>query len=154
MKFICPLIVVEDIERSRKFYETLLGQRVKLDFGENITFEGDFSIHLNSHYQDLIEGREIQTGGNGFELYFESDRIDQMTKRLEAAGVALVHPMREQPWRQKVIRFYDPDNHIIELGESMQALSYRLYDEGKGLEEISALLQLPVDAIRDFIESR
>ena len=48
LKFICPLIVVEDIERSRAFYEQLLGQRVMFDFGQDVQFEGDFSIHLKS----------------------------------------------------------------------------------------------------------
>ena len=45
MRYICPLIVVSDIKRSRQFYESLLGQKVKYDFGENVQFEGDFSIH-------------------------------------------------------------------------------------------------------------
>jgi catechol 2,3-dioxygenase-like lactoylglutathione lyase family enzyme len=45
MKYICPLIVVKDIAESRHFYENILGQKVKYDFGENVTFEGDFSIH-------------------------------------------------------------------------------------------------------------
>lgn len=31
MKYICPLIVVEDIERSGLFYEKILGQTVKMD---------------------------------------------------------------------------------------------------------------------------
>ena len=50
MKYICPLIVVKDIEASRNFYENVLGQKLKYDFGENITYEGDFSIHLEEHY--------------------------------------------------------------------------------------------------------
>jgi hypothetical protein len=35
--------------------------------------------------------------------------------------VEYVHPLREQPWRQRVVRFYDPDHHIIEVGESFLA---------------------------------
>ncbi len=50
MKFICSLIVVEDIERSRYLYESILGQSVKTDFGENVTFHGDFAIR-----QQLVE---------------------------------------------------------------------------------------------------
>lgn len=45
MKFMCPLVVVKDINRSRDFYENVLGQRVKYDYGENITFHGDFALH-------------------------------------------------------------------------------------------------------------
>ncbi len=45
MKFICSLIVVEDVQKSKFLYEQILGQIVKMDFGENITFNGDFVIH-------------------------------------------------------------------------------------------------------------
>jgi len=33
IKFKCPLIVVEDIDVSRTFYENVLNQTVKYDFG-------------------------------------------------------------------------------------------------------------------------
>ena len=71
MKYICPLITVSDIKLSRDFYEKLLKQKVKYDFGENVTFYGDFAIHLQSHFKELIDNREIRQGGNNFELYFE-----------------------------------------------------------------------------------
>jgi len=29
--------------------------------------------------------------------------------------ILFVHELREQPWRQKVARFYDPDKNIIEI---------------------------------------
>jgi catechol 2,3-dioxygenase-like lactoylglutathione lyase family enzyme len=69
VKFICPLITVSDIEKSRDFYENILGQKVKFDFGENITFHGDFAIHLISHFKELIDNKEVIHGGNDFELY-------------------------------------------------------------------------------------
>ena len=75
MKYVCPLIVVNDIEISRRFYEEVLNQQVKYDYGENVTFEGDFAIHLKSHYQGLIGNKEIIPYSNGFELYFEHDDL-------------------------------------------------------------------------------
>jgi catechol 2,3-dioxygenase-like lactoylglutathione lyase family enzyme len=122
MKFICPLIAVKDIKTSREFYEKLLDQKVKFDFGENITFEGDFAIHLMSHFSNLIDNQEIKCGGNNFELYFEYDDVDKIVLKLKSASVVFVHEVREQPWRQKVVRFYDPDLNIIEIGESMEFL--------------------------------
>lgn len=50
MKFICSLITVSDIKRSRNFYENLLNQKVKYDLGENITFNGDFAIHSQNTF--------------------------------------------------------------------------------------------------------
>lgn len=148
MKFICPLVVVEDIARSRKFYEVVLGQRVKFDFGENVTFEGDFAIHLRSHFQQLIDGKPIQLGGNGYELYFEEDRVDEFAQKLKQHSVTFVHEVREQPWRQKVVRFYDPDGHIIEVGESMEYLSYRLHQEGMSVEAIAKATGLPKEFVK------
>lgn len=52
MRFTCSLITVEDINRSREFYEKLLQQKVNYDFDENIVFEGGFALHLKSHFQD------------------------------------------------------------------------------------------------------
>jgi len=117
MKFICALITVEDIERSKAFYQDVLNQKIKFDFGENVFFEGDFAIHLKSHFQNLIEGKEIKSYSNAFELYFETDFLDDIEKKLLENSVEFIHKIREQPWKQKVLRFYDPDGNIIEIGE-------------------------------------
>jgi catechol 2,3-dioxygenase-like lactoylglutathione lyase family enzyme len=142
MKYICPLITVSDIKRSRDFYENLLNQKVKFDFGENITFHGDFAIHLQSHFKELIDNKEIRQGGNNFELYFEYDNVEQIVKLLMENNISFVHGIREQPWRQKVVRFYDPDKNIIEIGESMEYLAFRLKIEGLSIEQISKITNM------------
>lgn len=152
MKFICPLVVVEDIARSRKFYEEVLGQRVKFDFGENVTFEGDFAIHLRSHYQQLIDGKPIQLGGNSTELYFEENKVEEFALKIKQHSVTLVHEVREQPWRQKVVRFYDPDGHIIEVGESLAYLCFRLNSEGISVAEIAKTIGIPEEFVTMSIE--
>lgn len=38
MKFKCPLIVIKNIDVARSFYENILDQKVKCDFGENVVF--------------------------------------------------------------------------------------------------------------------
>jgi catechol 2,3-dioxygenase-like lactoylglutathione lyase family enzyme len=152
MKFICPLITVSDIEKSRSFYESILGQKVKFDLGENITFHGDFAIHLKSHFKELIDNKEIIHGGNDFELYFEYDNVEEIERILKNNNVLFVHEIREQPWKQKVIRFYDPDKHIIEIGESMEFLSFRLNKEGMSIEQISKATDLPIDFVNRSIE--
>jgi len=152
MKYICSLITVSDIKRSRDFYENLLNQKVKFDFGENITFHGDFAIHLQSHFKDLIDNKEIRQGGNNFELYFEYDNVEQIVKLLMDKNISFVHAIREQPWRQKVVRFYDPDKNIIEIGESMEYLSFRLKNEGLSIEQISKITNMSIDFVINSIE--
>ena len=153
MKYICPLLVVSDMKRSRAFYEGLLGQKVKADFGENVTYEGDFAIHLESHYCGLIDGKAITQGGNTFELYFEDDELEEKAEKLAGEGVEFVHPLREQPWRQKVLRIYDPDGHIIEVGESFERLCFRLKEEGKSVEEIMQITYMPEAFVRQAIHT-
>lgn len=143
MKFVCALAVVDDINRSRRFYENIMKQEVRYDFGENVVFKGDFAIHLKSHFSDLIDGKPIAAGGNNFELYFEYDDVESFAGELQKSGIVFVHEVREQPWRQKVVRFYDPDHNIIEVGESMEYLSFRLSREGKSVEEISQITSMP-----------
>ena len=153
MKYVCPLIVVESIEISRKFYESTLGLEVIYDFGENVTFRGDFAIHLKSHYSNLIQGREIMPAGNNFELYFEHDELEQLQENLKSQGVSVVHEIREEPWRQRVMRVTDPDGYIVEIGEPLPLLCYRLRTEGLSTEEISRCTYLPPEAVEQFIQS-
>jgi catechol 2,3-dioxygenase-like lactoylglutathione lyase family enzyme len=150
MKYICPLLVVSNLKRSRDFYERLLRQKVKADFGENLTFEGDFSLHLKEHYSSLIENKEISFGVNNAELYFEYDDVDGIAAELSANKVEFVHPAQEQPWRQKVVRIYDPDRHIIEIGESMENLCLRLLREGKTEEEVSRITYMPMEFVQSI----
>jgi catechol 2,3-dioxygenase-like lactoylglutathione lyase family enzyme len=151
-KFVCPLLVVADMQRAREFYETVLGLQVIIDYGENITLEGNFALHLQSHYQMLIDGKEVTTGGNDFEIYFEFDQVEELCRRLEEKGVEMVHPLREQPWKQKVVRFYDPDHHIIEVGESMESTCFRLHKEGLTTEEISVASMMPESYVQAAIQ--
>ncbi len=151
MKYICSLITVSDIKKSRDFYEYILEQKVKYDFGENVTFEGDFAIHEKSHFQKLINDIEIKSGGNNFELYFEHDDIEGIEKKLANNNIKFIHQTREQPWKQRVIRFYDPDQNIIEIGESMEFLAFRLFKEGNAVKEISEITSMPIDFINAAI---
>ncbi len=152
MKYICPLITVSDMKLSRDFYENVLGQKVKYDFGESVTFHGDFAIHLRAHYKNLIDNREVVSGGNNFELYFESDRLERIVEKLNDSGVLFVHELREQPWRQQVVRFYDPDKNIVEIGETLEHLSFRLKQEGLSHDQISKVTNMPIDFVLESID--
>ena len=152
MKYICPLITVSDIKKSRDFYENLLDQKVKYDFGENVTFEGDFAIHEKTHFRKLIDNKEIKSESNNFELYFEHDDIQEIEKKLIAEKIDFVHKTREQPWRQRVIRFYDLDKNIIEIGVSMEFLAFRLFKQDNSIKEISEIISMPTDFVKAAIQ--
>jgi catechol 2,3-dioxygenase-like lactoylglutathione lyase family enzyme len=151
MRFICPLIVVRDIGVSRAFYEEVLGQNVVYDLGENVIFEGGFAIHLRSHFSDLIGVAEndIVQGSNNAELYFEEEDLDAFLERLKGMdSVKLVHGLVEQPWGQRAIRLYDPDMHIIEVGEPMESVVRRFLGRGLSVEETARRTSMPEEFVR------
>jgi catechol 2,3-dioxygenase-like lactoylglutathione lyase family enzyme len=153
LKFICPLIVVASVSRSRHFYEQVLGQQVKSDFGENVTFEGDFAIHRQAHFQQLLgePTRDLIPRAHNGELYFESDEIEAVHSRLKRNSVEFIHELQEQPWGQRVMRFYDPDGHIIEIGEPMEAVVRRFYKQGLSIQQICEKSSMPAEFVERTI---
>lgn len=149
MKFVCVLLVVEDMARAREFYEQVLGQKVKYDFGEDVTYEGDFTIHLGAHYRRLlgVEGHAAGQPAHNFELYFENEDLDGTYAVLRRRGVRFVHELREQPWGQRVMRFYDPDGNVIEVGESMETVARRYHGQGMTPAEICTRTSLPPEFV-------
>lgn len=157
MKYKMPLIVVEDMERSRRFYEDLLGQKVILDFGANITFAGDFCLQTKESWRGFIGDCEdtIMFRPNNFELYFEEKNFDQFIQKLKSyGGVEIIHDVREYPWGQKVVRFYDPDKHIIEVGESMVTVVRRFHSKGMTISEIVERTQHPEGFINSALNEK
>jgi catechol 2,3-dioxygenase-like lactoylglutathione lyase family enzyme len=154
MKFICPLIVVNDIQRARKFYTEILKQKVTVDFGENVSFEGNFAIHLKSHFKSLIQNREITSFSNSGELYFEHDDVQGMQQTLEQNGVTFVHKTIEQPWGQRVMRFYDPDGNLIEIGESLEHLCLRLHNDGQAISEICSTTNMSMEFVENALKTK
>ena len=55
------------------------------------------------------------------ELYFEEADIEGFFERLERyyPEVQYVNRLMTHSWGQKVIRFYDPDGNLIEVGTPM-----------------------------------
>lgn len=156
MKYKLPLLVVEDMERSRKFYEDLLGQKVILDFGANITFSGDFCLQTKDSWRGFIGDCEdtIMFRSNNFELYFEEKQFEKFVEKLKCFDVELIHDAREYPWGQSVIRFYDPDMHVIEVGESMVSVIRRFRDQGLSVEEIAEKTQHPQQFVKDALSEK
>jgi catechol 2,3-dioxygenase-like lactoylglutathione lyase family enzyme len=155
LKFISPLIVVEDMTRSRQFYEQILEQKVKFDFGVDVAFEGDFTIHLKSHFQSLLGDAAkypITSKAHNGELYFDSDDIESTYQRLQAAGVEFIEGIREQPWGQRAMRLYDPDGHILEIGEPMDVTVRRFHRQGWSTERIAEKTGMPLEFIEGAIK--
>jgi len=140
MAFLSTIIVVEDVIRSRTLYENILNCKVNGDFGiYNVGFEGGLSLYKKTLFQDLVGSHiEISKKSNSFVLYFEVDNLEDLEKVIEESGFNFIHKIREQPWGQHTFRFYDYDNHIVEIAEIMTTVLHRMQQEGKTIEEIAS----------------
>lgn len=154
MRYQCPLLVVEDINRSKKFYCELFGLRVVNDFGANITLTGGLSLQTRASWEALIgkDSGPVRYRGNDAELYFEGEDFDEFIERLRAWQVDYVHEIHEQPWGQRAVRIYDPDGHIIEIGEDMAAVCLRFLNSGMTLAQVAARMDVSESYVTGMVE--
>ena len=61
--------------------------------------------------------------------------------------IEYVHPIIEHSWGQRVVRFYDPDKHIIEVGENMKIVCKRFLNSGMTPEQVAERMDVPMKFI-------
>lgn len=117
MKLKNILIVVKDIERSRRFYRELFGLEMILDNDGNMILTEGLVLQDAAIWKEFT-GRDILPENNSFELYFEERDIEGFVEKLERIfpDVKYVNQLMTHSWGQKVVRFYDPDGNLIEVG--------------------------------------
>ena len=120
MKLRNVLIVTKDIEASRKFYHDLFGLEVVLDNEGNMILTEGLVLQDAKIWKEFL-GREVIPESNSCELYFEEPNIEAFVEKLESMypDVNYVNRLMAHSWGQKVIRFYDPDGNLIEVGTPM-----------------------------------
>lgn len=149
MKFSSSLISVKDVDASRKFYEDLFGLEVQLDIGWNVIFSCGLALQL--HFDKLIgvSPDSIIYKANNFELSFEEENFDEFISKLkEYKGIIYLHDVMEHEWGQRVIRFYDLDSHLIEVGEDMRSIARRYLKQGLSVEETAKRIMHPIDFVK------
>ena len=145
------VLLVKDIEKSKRFYNIILGQKIVMDFGRNVGFEGGLAIWERDYALNLIfqeKAKDTIVGGNNVEVYFETDDLDNLYRGLVKEKINVIHSIREHPWGQRAFRIRDPDNHILEFAESMESVVRRLNMQGLSLEEIAEKSMMPMEFIR------
>lgn len=153
MKPAIPMLVVSDLNRSKKFYAEVLNQTVTADYGANITFSGGFSLQTLDSWKIFVEQIPVFFGGCASELYFEEDDYDGFLQKLSACfGVQLVHLPKTHAWGQRVVRFYDPDLHIIEVGEPLSHAAARFAAEGMDADDIAVRMDIPTETVKALLK--
>ena len=117
MKLKNVLIVVKDIEKSKQFYHDLFGLDMILDNGGNVILTEGLVLQEERIWKDFVK-KEVIPENNSCELYFEESDIEAFAQKLEKLypSIKYVCRLMTHSWGQKVIRFYDLDGNLIEVG--------------------------------------
>ncbi len=120
MKLKNILIVVKDIEKSKQFYHDLFGLNVVLDHDGNMILTEGLVLQDEKIWNNFL-GKDIIPKSNSCELYFEEHNIEAFIEKLENLypSIQYVNRLMTHSWGQKVIRFYDLDGNLIEVGTPM-----------------------------------
>lgn len=121
MIFKAPILFVRDLDASRRFYVDVMGLSVDWAEGNVVVFNEGLEIHEGTSLQKMAwgdtEGADQVYGRRNLMLYFEHEDIEAAFDAI-APHVRLIHPIRKQPWGQRVFRCCDPDGHAIEVGSA------------------------------------
>ena len=154
MKYISTLIAVSDMKKSKQFYHDVLGIKVVADFGANVTLDGGLVMQTMDTWKSFIRTDKVVLPNNAGELYFEEEDLDAFLENLKQFDICYVHPLFEHRWGQRVVRFYDPDRHIIEVGEKLNMVILRFMEQGLSAEETAIRMDIPLDFVTACLEKR
>lgn len=155
LKLASFVLFVDNVSISKDFYEKILDQEVSLNIDDiNIGFKSGLGLWQKQYAQKIIFDKEIITnkGSNSIELYFETSKLDEMFQKIQEHNINILHPIKVQPWQQRVFRVYDPDDNIIEIAETMEEVIKRLYKSGMSIELVSEKTLMPKEIVESFIK--
>lgn len=121
MKLKNTLIVVKDIEKSKKYYHDLFGLDMILDNDGNMILTEGLVLQEEKYWKQFLN-MDIIPRNNHFELYFEEKNIEEFIQKLENLypNTEFVNKLMTHSWGQRVVRFYDLDGNLIEVGTPVQ----------------------------------
>ena len=121
------VIVVKDIEKSRKFYHDLFDIDLVLDNDGNMILTEGLVLQDEKIWKSFLN-RDIVPKSNSCELYFEEQDIEAFIDKLEKLypSIEYVNRLMTHSWGQRVIRFYDLDGNLIEVGTPMESIDSNL----------------------------
>jgi catechol 2,3-dioxygenase-like lactoylglutathione lyase family enzyme len=120
-RLILIVLEVERLEVSLRFYRDQLGIELVEDKdhgGGDRWISGDHAalswrdgafLHFALYQSKGAVSRDVQIG-------FPVSNLDETHKRLNAAGVPVIHEPRKEPWG-KTARYRDPDGNSVSLTE-------------------------------------
>ena len=154
MKYICSVISVADINAARRFYEELFGLEVFQDYGKNIAFSCGLALQQDFDWLIGLPKEKVIKKSNNAEIVFETQDFDGFLNKLKQyPGIEYLGEVIKHSWGQRVIRFYDLDGHIVEVGEDMKMVIKRFLATGMTMEEVSVKMDASVEDLTRLLNS-
>ena len=117
MKLKNTLIVVKNIEKAKQFYYDLFGLEMIRDNDGNMILTDGLVLQEEKYWKEFLN-RDIIPQSNSCELYFEEADIKGFVEKLRRLypDIQFVNRLMMHSWGQRVVRFYDLDGNLIEVG--------------------------------------
>lgn len=113
---------VENIARSKEFYEGVLNFEPTKDSNENIVFYDMGSVLLGLfQWEELAKDAGVSKDGSGFRRVTvahnepSKEAVDELFAELENKGVTIVKKPEQVFWGGYSGYFQDPDDHLWEV---------------------------------------
>ncbi|MFR8028498.1 VOC family protein [Eisenbergiella massiliensis] len=147
-------ISVSDIDAARNFYEDLFGLEVFQNYGKNIAFACGLALQQDFDWLVNLPKEKVLKKSNNAEIVFEEQDFDGFLNKLkEYPDIEYLGEVIEHSWGQRVIRFYDPDGHIIEVGEDMKIVIKRFLASGMTMEEVSVKTDASIEDLTKLLNN-
>ena len=154
MKYSCTVISVADINAARRFYEDLFGLGVFQDYGKNIAFTCGLALQQDFDWLVGLSKENVFNKSNNIEICFEEQDFDSFLNKLKKySNIEYLGNVIEYSWGQRVVRFYDLDGHIIEVGEDMKMVVNRFLASGMTKEEVSVKMDVSIADLTKLLNS-
>lgn len=154
MKYTCVVISVANINAARRFYQDLFGLEVYQDYGKNIAFTCGLALQQDFDWLVNLTKERIIKKSNNAEIVFEEQDFDGFLNKLKAySNIEYLGEVIEHSWGQRVIRFYDPDGHVIEVGEDMKMVIQRFLNAGMTMEEVSVKMDASLEDLEKLLDA-
>ena len=148
-----PLFAVQNMKASLRFYQDVLGLEVLNDFGANVVLTGGLSLQTLESWTGFLDNAPVRFGGNDAEMYYVAEDFDAFLGVQKAHPEAeLVCPPVEHRWGQRAVRLYDPDRHIIEVGENLVKVARRFRDSGLSEEGVARRMDISMEYARELLK--
>ncbi len=79
----------------------MLNQKIEHDFGKNLILKGGLAIWEIQQEHIINKRLETKNNSNRFELYFETELIDETYKKLNNEKVEFLHGIYKELWGQR-----------------------------------------------------